>query len=109
MQRPDGPVLARLTAVALALWAVGVQLNELFAAVGCYATTALVLVQVRPRLEDLKRWWPLLAFVGWGLLVPLIAGNPPSGAGLARLCDWLLVPVAAVAVTRVKLRGVALA
>jgi O-antigen ligase len=49
-----------------------------------------------------KRWWPLGAFVGWGLVVPLLAGQLPSGAGAARLCDWLLVPVAAVAVTRVR-------
>jgi hypothetical protein len=95
--------------IALAVWAAGVQLNELVAAIGCYATAALVLLQVRPTLGDLKRWWPLIAFVAWGLAVPLLAGRTPTGSGVARLCDWLLVPVAAAAVTRVRLRPVLIA
>lgn len=91
--------------IALATWGVGVQLNELVAAIGCYATTVLLLISVRPSLAALRRWWPLLAFVGWGLVVP----PWPTGTGLARLSDWLLVPVAAAAVTRVKLRPVLVA
>lgn len=96
--------------VALCVWAVGVQLNEALAAVGAYGTTLLVLLSVRPSRQDVKRWWPLLAFVAWGLLVPLALGAVPTGSGVARLTDWLLLPVAAVAVTRARsLRPVALA
>ncbi len=93
--------LKRALAISLGVWAVGVQLNELFAALGCYSTTALVLAARRPTLADARRWWPLAAFVLWGLTVPMLGGNLPTGAGLARVADWLLVPVAAFAVAQV--------
>jgi len=92
--------LTRALAISTAVWAVGVQLNELIAAIGCYATTLLVLLVRRPTLADVRRWWPLAAFIGWGLCVPVLGGKLPTGAGVARLCDWLLLPVAAVAVTQ---------
>jgi O-antigen ligase len=41
--------------------------------------------------------WP---FLGWAALAPLLAGRPPSGTGLARLADWVGVPVAAAALAR---------
>ena len=103
--------LRPLLTVALATWAVGVQLNELVAAIGAYATTLLVLLvllETRPTGADVKRWWPLALFLGWGLTVPLL-GGVPTGAGVARLCDWLLLPVAAVAVTKANLKAVATA
>lgn len=101
----------RLLPFALGLWAVGVQLTELFAAIGAIATAVCVLVLKRPGKDDVKRWWPLAAFVLWGALIPLLT-RLPTGFGLARLADWLLLPVAFAAVTRLdekQLRNVALA
>ncbi|MBK7863502.1 MAG: O-antigen ligase family protein [Archangiaceae bacterium] len=92
---PPSATRLRLLTVALATWAVGVQLSELVAAVGCYGTAAVVLTLERPTLADVKRWWPLALFIGWGLIVPLLGGHAPTGSGVARLCDWLLLPVAA--------------
>lgn len=100
--------LRPLLTVALATWAVGVQLNELVAAIGAYTTAVLVLLETRPHPSGANRWWPLALFVGWGLTMPLLGGLP-TGAGVARFADWLLLPVAAVAVTRANLKVVATA
>lgn len=91
--------------IALCVWAVGVQLNELVAGIGAWTTALLVLITA-PR--ELKAWWPVAAFVAFGLAVPTLA-HLPTGTGVARLCDWLLLPVAAVAVTRASLKPVAVA
>lgn len=83
-------------------WAVGVQLTEGLAAAGMVATLLVVLTDagLRSQLlskERLRREWPLIAFVAWGLLAPTLALHPPTGAGAARLLDWVFLPVAAVA------------
>ncbi len=91
--------------IALSVWAVGVQLNELVAGIGAWTTALLVLVIAA---RELEAWWPVAAFVAFGLAVPTLA-HLPTGTGVARLCDWLLLPVAAVAVTRASLRPVAIA
>lgn len=94
--------------VALGLWAVGVQLNELVAAVGAYATLVLVAVDwcTGKGTADggradaralLRQFWPLGLFVAWCALAALLAARGPTGTGVARLADWLLLPVAAVA------------
>lgn len=82
---------------ALGLWAVGVQVHELPATVGAWATFVLALAAAGERLR-LREWVWLLAFVGLALVAPLAAGHLPTGTGVARLFDWLLVPAAAVAV-----------
>jgi O-antigen ligase len=87
--------------LALGLWVVGVQTHELFATVGAWGTAACVAADVFRRGErpSLRAHGPLLAFLGWSLLVPTLAGELPTGTGVARLSDWLLLPVAAQAFT----------
>lgn len=82
---------------ALGLWAVGVQVHELPATVGAWATALLALAIAWPP-KALRPWALLLGFVGLAALAPLVGGHLPTGTGLARLSDWLLVPAAAVAV-----------
>jgi O-antigen ligase len=38
-----------------------------------------------------------LAFCAWAIVAPIVAGVPPSGSGLARVFDWLAVPLVAQA------------
>jgi O-antigen ligase len=85
----------------LGLWAVGVQVQELLATASAYATLALVLGAG----WDWRRWRPLLAFVAWCALAPLLGGHLPTGTGLARLLDFLLIPAAAAAVARLTPRS----
>jgi O-antigen ligase len=94
-------VLERGLLVFLSLWGVGCLFLEALAAVGL-AGCALGALGVA-RAEGvtvrgaLRAWVPLVAFLAWSLLVPLLAGHPPSGTGVARLLDFVGIPVAAVA------------
>jgi O-antigen ligase len=87
--------------VQLLLWAIGVQLDEAMASVGLVGCAVAVAVHSignrRFSGSSLLRWKPLLAFVGWALLAPLFLGRVPTGAGVARVVDWLGVPIAAYA------------
>lgn len=108
-------------AATLGLWAVGVQTHELIATVGAWGCAAVVGVELarRPRSSPaesrdgwLRGWWPLVAFLGWAVIAPTIAGSLPTATGVARLSDWLLLPVAAHAfaiATGVQRRRVAIA
>lgn len=87
----------RLLPWALGLWAVGVQVHELPATVGAWATAVLGLVAAWP-VKAWRPWALLLAFVGVAALAPLLGGHVPTGTGVARLSDWLLIPAAAFAV-----------
>ncbi|MFT3706845.1 MAG: O-antigen ligase family protein [Archangium sp.] len=86
--------------VALIVFAVGVQVHELFGTIGL-ALLALTFVPALPQLTlaRLKAWWPLLAFIVWSLLAPTLGGNPPDGTGVARTLDWVIIPLVAVAVS----------
>lgn len=46
-------------------------------------------------------WAPLVVFLCWSALGPWLGGNGPSGSGLARVSDWLGLPIAAYAFTRI--------
>lgn len=86
----------------LGLWAVGVQVHELIATVGAWTTALAGVVLAWPvRREGLRAWALLAAFLAVALAAPLLGGHLPSATGLARLSDWLLVPAAAFAVSRV--------
>ena len=93
--------LVRGLTVGVALWGVGVQISEALAAAGMAMTATGVLMHAwrhrRPGAagELLRAWWPLWAFIGWALLVPLLAAGLPSSAGVARVLDWAAIPVAA--------------
>ncbi len=101
-QGHEGGVSARarwVAAAGLSLWAAGVQLTEALAVTGlALAGLGLALqwrtLEKQPR-RLLKENAALLAFVAWGLLGPLLAGERFTGTGLARLADWLWVPLAA--------------
>jgi len=98
--RPE--VLERWLLVFLGLWGVGCLFLEALAAVG-FAGCALGAWVVARRKGvtvrgALRAWAPLVAFLAWGLLVPLLSGRPPSGTGVARLLDFVGIPVAAVAI-----------
>lgn len=87
--------------VFLALWGVGCLFLEALAAVGL-AGCALGALWVARRdgvtvRGALRAWWPLVAFLAWALVAPTLAGHPPSGTGVARLLDFVGIPVAAVA------------
>jgi O-antigen ligase len=94
-------VLERWFLVFLALWGVGVLFVEALAAAGLAGCALGALVVARQGgltvRGALRGWAPLVAFLGWALLVPLLAGRPPSGTGVARLLDFVGIPVAAVA------------
>src|SRR3954462_13368463 len=83
------------------LWAGGVQVSEGLSIAGLAITALATWAQRRPTLRalahGLRAWLPLLAFVGWGLASPFLAGRSPSGTGVARLSDWLALPLATYA------------
>jgi O-antigen ligase len=89
----------------LLLWVVGSLTLEALASAGLIGSVGAVLAWTFARKpderfwEDARRWWPLGAFVAWGLVASSVAGRPPSGTGLARLLDWVAIPVAGVAWT----------
>lgn len=92
----------RAAFAGLLLWAAGALANEGVATVGMVSTVMVVTADALSRrswrtdvIAFVRGWWPLLAFVGWAALAPLVAGRWPTGAGLARLADWLAIPVAA--------------
>ena len=87
----------------LGLWLVGMQIQEGPATLGAYATGALALVVAWP-VRPGRTWWLLLGFVLVSALVPLLGGKVPTGTGLARLADFLLIPAAAVAVSTLERR-----
>jgi O-antigen ligase len=96
----------RWLAVMLGLWGAGVLSLEALASVGMVGCAlALGLTQVRSREPGAlarwgRRWWMLWPFLAWALLGPLLAGHPPRGTGVARLLDWVGLPVAAAALAR---------
>lgn len=93
--------LERGLLVFLALWGVGCLFLEALAAVGLAGCALGALAVARQRgvtvRGALRAWWPLVAFLAWALVAPTLAGHPPSGTGVARLLDFVGIPVAAVA------------
>lgn len=93
--------LERWLLVFLALWGVGCLFLEALAAVGLAGSALGAWVAARRSgvtvRGALRAWWPLVAFLAWALLAPLVSGHPPSGTGVARLLDFVGIPVAAVA------------
>ncbi len=92
------PLWNRVAFFALALWVVGAQSLEGLATAGLVLCIicALAITGLRSPLGALMAWWPLAAFLAWALVVPTLAGNLPSGAGLGRLSDWIALPAVAV-------------
>ena len=93
--------LERWFLVFLCLWGVGCLFLEALAAVGLVGCALGALVAARwggvTLRGALRAWAPLVAFLAWALLAPLLSGHPPSGTGVARLLDFAGIPVAAVA------------
>lgn len=89
---------------SLVVWGVGCLTLEALAAAGmaaCALGVAVVAWQERLAWREvLRRGWPLVVFMAWALVAPLLAGRTPSGTGVARVLDWVGVGVAAVAVGR---------
>ncbi len=84
---------------SLLLWAVGSFTLEGLASIGlgcCVAGTVIDLwwrrAELRPK-EWAVAWAPLIAFASWWVLAPLFAARFPTGTGLARLGDWLALPL----------------
>jgi O-antigen ligase len=91
--------------MALLLWAVGVQVNELLGAVGLGLLAASFLPDLpRLSLPAVRAWWPVWLFAGWALVAPTLAGNPPSGSGVARILDWTALPLVALAAASLSAR-----
>ncbi|MDX2009342.1 MAG: O-antigen ligase family protein [Myxococcaceae bacterium] len=87
--------LRTLLALSLGLFAAGVQVHELFATVGGWLTTALavaVLAREGRLGAEARALWPLAPFLLWSLVGPLVLGHPPTGTGVARLLDVLMLP-----------------
>lgn len=99
----------RLGTAALALWAVGTQTAELLATVGAWGTAAWLAHDCYRRRSLPTEGFPgaklLGGFVAAALLLPALGGHLPTGGGLARLLDWLLLPVAAWGLARLPTRG----
>lgn len=112
MSAPQTPAerLETLLGLSLGLFAVGVQVHELFATVGAW-TTALfataLLVRTEGWRDELKGLWPLGAYVGWSLLGPLVLSQAPTGSGVARALDVLLLATTAWAVRALPWRSLA--
>ena len=69
-----------------------------FGALGCAAGVAWALARRQADWLEIGRgWWPILAYVLWAAIAPTAVGHWPTGAGIARTADWLLIPVAAFA------------
>lgn len=89
---------------ALGLWVVGVQVHELLATIGAWATALSAVLVARgstPATSTGRTPWAAWGlFIAWSLFAPLAGGHLPTGTGLARLSDFVLIPAAAVAVTR---------
>jgi O-antigen ligase len=83
-----------LTLSGLVLWSVGVQLNELLATVGFVVSAASgVALILSGRVPfSARRWWPLWACAASAMFFPVLGGHWPTGTGLARLLDWVLIP-----------------
>lgn len=95
-------------ALSLGLFAVGVQVHEVFATAGGWLTTVLGIVVTLRRpdaKEALQGWRALDLFLIWSLLVPLIAGHSPTGSGAARLLDAMMLPGAALACAAVSAKA----
>ena len=61
------------------LWTVGVQLNEVLAVIGAFGTLLVALVTT-PSAFRMRLFWPLWGLLLWALIVPLVAGHPPTGS-----------------------------
>src|SRR5690606_14450980 len=81
------------------LWTIGVQVNEALAVPGAFGTLLIALITT-PSAFRMRLFWPLWGLLLWALIVPLLAGHPPTGSGVARLLDLATLPAAAVAVAR---------
>lgn len=87
-------------AASLGLWAVGVQVHELFATIGLAFTLIFAVVVAWSERASwtwkavLSDWGWLAAFVAWALLGPLLANHTPNPDGLGRLFDWCALPAA---------------
>jgi O-antigen ligase len=93
--KPSADRLRAGLAVALGLFAAGVQVHELFATVGGWLTVLLavaVLVRDGRFTAEARAAWPIAPFVLWSLLGPLALGHFPTGTGVARLLDVLMLP-----------------
>lgn len=95
--RARGAWRPRLAETGLLLWGVGVQLSEALSALGMALTLCAVLPPWPHWRAQVRRAWPLWAFVSWCLLVPVLAGHWPSAGAGARILDWCLLPAAAAA------------
>jgi len=93
--------LRAVLGLSLGLWVVGVQTHEALATTGGWLTTTLALAlnfRARGALVDAGRsWWALTAFLTWTLIGPAALGHLPTGSGVARTLDVLLVPGALLA------------
>ena len=86
-----------LAEAGLLVWGVGVQLSEALGALGMVLCLLAVLPPKPGWRARARAAWPLWAFIGWCLLVPLLAGRAPTPGGVARILDWCFLPVAAAA------------
>jgi O-antigen ligase len=91
---------AKAAAVALGLWATGCLLHEALATAGAAFAAVIALLSGRPTAQGVRRYAWLLTGLGLALVGPSLAGRWPTGSGVARLVDWLLIPAAAVCVTQ---------
>lgn len=93
------PGLSRVRFAALVLWAVGVQVHELVATVALALLVLSFAPSIRSAGTGIRAWWPLFAFIGWALVAPALAGQWPDPTGVARLFDWVTIPLVAAAAT----------
>jgi O-antigen ligase len=89
--------------IGLALWGIGVQVNETLSTLGLAATALGAVIHWARRgkaaeaAPALRAWAALAVFLAWALAVPALAGHSPTWTGAARVLDWLGIPVAAYA------------
>ena len=86
------------------MWGVGALSFEFLASwgmIGCFLGL-VIWKHRRSSVEPRKflQWLPLILFVVWSVAASSLAGRPPSSTGLARLADFLGIPIAFYGFTR---------
>jgi O-antigen ligase len=86
----------------------GVQVHEVFATGGAWLTIVASLVltaRANGWAREIRVFWPVFAYLAWSLLGPALCGFPPTGTGVARLLDVLILPAATVVSASVSSRA----
>lgn len=99
---PTSPLEQRLLLTSFVLWAVGVLAFEGLASLGLALVGACFFWKREWRSLRRESVTAIAGFAAWALLASTLAGRPPRGTGVARVLDWVAIPIAAIAWSRLE-------